>query len=167
MRGGNAACAVTAAQAAMPAPSVVCFDELEQARADTPAIAPATNSVPLAIGPRLRLCMVCLRGEIPPGPMSRQMTAVTSGRERERTRLDVAGAAVLRDDHAARRDAALDELESCVGRPLGEQPAAASDGDREDLQPQLVDQVVLEQRLDQRATAVDLQLRSRSGLELP
>src|SRR5436190_757806 len=132
MRGGNAACGVTAAQAAVPAPSVVCFDELEQARADAPAIAPAMNNVPLAIRPIRRLCMVC-----PPWSGSTRAHAPSndsghitfSGRERERTRLDVAGAAVLRDDHAARRDGALDELKSGVGRPLGEQPPAASDGD--------------------------------------
>ena len=46
---------------------------------------------------------------------------------------------------------------ACSG---SEQPAPAADRDREDLKPQFVDEVVLEQRLNQRAAAVDLELRT-------
>lgn len=50
---------------------------------------------------------------------------------------------------------------------LSEQLLAGAEQDREDLQPELVDEVVLEHGLDEVAAAVDLQLRAIFPLELP
>src|SRR5206468_1434183 len=80
--------------------------------------------------------------------------------------LDFTGRLVLRDDHAARRGAALHQRETRVACLVRKQLAAASDSDREDLQPELVNEVVLQQSLDQRAAAVNLDFGTRFLLEL-
>ena len=52
-------------------------------------------------------------------------------------------------------------------RPLAEEPLALAEGHREEDHPQLVDQVLGQQRLDQARRPVHLQLAAVLGLELP
>src|SRR5215208_7091313 len=76
----------------------------------------------------------------------------------ERSGLELAGGLVRPDHDARARDLAVSELQPGRDRALGEQPLARTEDDRKDHQVVRVDQVVAHQRLNEVATAVNLQL---------
>jgi hypothetical protein len=78
--------------------------------------------------------------------------------ELERPRGDVPRSLVGVDRDAGRRDRAVDQLERGGDRAVAEAARAGADDEREDPDAELVDEVVLEQRLDQSRAAVDLDL---------
>ena len=55
----------------------------------------------------------------------------------------------------------VDELQARRDRAIREQPLAGAEDDGKHPQVELVDEVVAQQRLDQVAAAVDLELRAR------
>src|SRR5579864_3837455 len=70
-------------------------------------------------------------------------------RQLEGPELDVAGPPIGGDDDAARRNGAAGHREAGGNGALAEEPLARAHRDRIDLEQQLVDQVVLQQRLNQ------------------
>lgn len=64
-----------------------------------------------------------------------------------------------------RGDGGAGESEGGGAGAFGEEALAAADGDGEGLEPELVDQVVLEEGLDEVAAAVDLKHRAVAGFE--
>src|SRR3982074_420024 len=88
------------------------------------------------------------------------------GCQLDRSELDVTGAAVGGHDDAVWRDVALQHAETRWLRALAKQTLSGSQGDRENLEPEFVDQIILEQRLNQVAASVHLELGAVSLLEL-
>src|SRR5207245_4909199 len=84
---------------------------------------------------------------------------------REQAVADVACALVRRDDDARGGGLAVDQPQAGRDGTVAEQPLAGAEQDGVDPQEVPVDQVVLEQRLDQLAARVDLDLRSVLLLE--
>src|SRR5579864_1846018 len=70
-------------------------------------------------------------------------------RQLEGPELDIAGPPIGGDDDAARRNGAAGHREAGGNGALAEEPLARAHRDRIDLEQQLVDQVVLQQRLNQ------------------
>src|SRR5712691_2728246 len=89
------------------------------------------------------------------------------GCQLDRTELDVTGAAVGGHDDAVWREVALEHAETRRLRAFAKEPLSGSQGDRVNLEPELVDQIVLEQRLNQVAASVHLELGALFLLELP
>src|SRR5438552_210497 len=88
------------------------------------------------------------------------------GCQLDRPDLDVTGPAVGGHNDAVWRDVALEHAETRRLRSLAEEPLSGSQGDGINLEPELVDQIVLEQRLNQVAASVHLELRAIFLLEL-
>src|SRR5438309_5751886 len=65
------------------------------------------------------------------------------GCQLDRPELDVTGAAVGGHDDAARRDVALQHAETRWLRALAKETLSGSQGDRENLEPEFVNQIVL------------------------
>src|SRR5205814_9461562 len=86
--------------------------------------------------------------------------------QRKRSVLDRPGALIGRDHDAGGRGLHRVELESDRDRPIGEETLSRSEKDRERPHVELVDEVVLEKRLQQIAAAVHLDLRAGLLLEL-
>src|SRR5437588_2955218 len=85
----------------------------------------------------------------------------------DRSDLDVTGAAVGGHDDAVWCDVALEHAETRRLRAFAKETLSGSQRDRINLEPELVDQIVLEQRLNQVAASVHLELRAIFLLELP
>src|SRR5438132_10839295 len=88
------------------------------------------------------------------------------GCQLDRPDLDVTGAAVGGHDDAVWRDVALEHAKTRWLRALAKETLSGSQGDRVNLEPELVDQIVLEQRLNQVAASVHLELGAVCLLEL-
>src|SRR6202035_3874401 len=86
--------------------------------------------------------------------------------ERKRSELYLSGTAVRCDHDPAGRDPALKHREARRHGTVCKQALAGAERNRECLQPELVDQIVLEQRLNQVAASVNLELWAIFGLEL-
>src|SRR5919198_4387649 len=80
--------------------------------------------------------------------------------ELERPGLDLARPLVGRDRHAGRRHLVVEEPQGGRDGAVAEQALAGADDQGERPDPELVDEVVREQRLDQAGAAVDLDLRA-------
>ena len=74
----------------------------------------------------------------------------------EGSRLNLTSALVIGNDYSFRRDLAIGELERYRDRAIGEQPLPRAERYRLYLEPELIDQIVLQKRLDKDATAVNL-----------
>src|SRR5712692_8603439 len=88
------------------------------------------------------------------------------GGQLDRPKLDVTGAAVGGHDDAVWRDVALEHAETGWLGALAKETLSGSQGDRVNLEPELIDQIVLEQRLNQVAASVYLKLGAVFLLEL-
>src|SRR5438132_7417787 len=88
------------------------------------------------------------------------------GCQLDRPELDVTGAAVGGHDDAVWRDVALEHAETRRLGALAKETLSRSQGDRVNLEPELVDQIVPEQRLNQVAASVHLELGAIFLLEL-
>src|SRR2546422_6203483 len=85
--------------------------------------------------------------------------------ERERAVCDVAGAFVFSDHHSSAGRLALDEHQAGRDRAVGKKALASPEQDGKYHHLKLVDEIVLHQRLDEVAAAVNLDLRPSLVLE--
>src|SRR5438067_2725219 len=93
-------------------------------------------------------------------------TRLSGGSFKKGPNFDFARARVRCDDHPARRDLAVKEFEAEGHCAVSEQALPRAEDDRESLEPKFINEVVLQQRLNQVAASVNLELRTTFGLEL-
>ena len=101
-----------------------------------------------------------------PGKFLKLRTCVESRfRLSKRSGLDISGASKRGDDDTARRSLAYKQLEVGRNRSLAKEALAAADGDRKYFEPQFIDQIVFQKRLDEIAAAVNLQFGAAGRLQ--
>src|SRR6184192_1941843 len=93
-------------------------------------------------------------------------TRLSGGGFSKGANFDFARARVRCDDHPARRDLAVKEFEAEGHCAISEQALPRPKRDWERLEPELVNEIALQQRLNQVAASVNLELRTTFGLEL-
>src|SRR5215218_6033200 len=119
---------------------------------------------------RLADCPPASECEAPDASASREALApldLRFGRlvELHRPGLDVTRSFVGVDHDAGTRDLAVDKLQRGGDRAVAEEALPGAEHHREDPQPVLVDEVMLEQRLDKARAAMDLNLWAVPALE--